>query len=247
MTRSSKPTGGFVLSGLEYLTSLAAWKQLPVGTKKLIEQYGDWKMYMSMVTRRPVSAFIETLTNTITAGRLAEFKMDKGYDNYYHLGTVLFLMNEKNVIKSLQYEKIDRPVLHEVYAGDDIEGKYFIKHSAQMTLIECVTRHMERMGESYYVYDAFSYNCQNFMMNFYESIGELTPKLQDFIVQPIDELVATLPNYSKHLANIITNLSAGASNWMEYFGFKPLQGGAAAAPGRRPTAFSEMEKIIRAA
>jgi hypothetical protein len=240
---SKKVEGGFILSGLEYLTSLGAWKQLPVGTKKLLEQYADWTVYTSMVTRKPVNSLTQTLVNVITAGRAEQFKLDKGFDDYFHLSTVLFLVNEKNVIKTLQYEKLDRPTIREIPKDANFQSKYIVKHSKSMTLAECIAKHMEKMGDNYYIYDSFRNNCQNFLVAFYKVTDELTPKLEAFVRQPADELVPLLPDYSKQLANTITNLGATVNNWLEYFGFKPFTGGMAP---KRAIEAGEFLKELRA-
>ena len=215
-----------ILGAIEWLTKQGVWNQLPSATQKFIEKYGNWKIHTSMVTRKPVNKLTEYVTNLLSEGKLKEFKATAGYDEYYHLGSILFLMDPKtNQIKSLQYEKLDRPTLREVPANQEFESKILVAHRP-ITLAEAVKKHVEHMGASkYYTYNAFSENCQNFLIGFYKALGESTPTLDSFILQPLDELLKTLPEYSKSLANIITNLGATTNNWLEYFGFKPLVGG----------------------
>jgi hypothetical protein len=215
-----------ILSAIEWLTKQGVWFQLPSATQKFIEKYGNWKIHTSMVTRKPVNKLTEYVTNLIVEKKLQEFKATAGYDEYYHLGAVLFLMDDKtNQIKTLQYEKLDRPTLREVPANQEFQSKILVAHRP-ITLAEAVKKHVEHMSPAkYYTYNAFSENCQNFLMGFYKALDESTPTLESFILQPLDELLKTLPEYSKSLTNIITNLGATTNNWLEYFGFKPLIGG----------------------
>ena len=62
------------------------------------------------------------------------------------------------------------------------------------------------MKDKFFVYSAYEYNCQNFIMNILEANGLLNRTLQEFILQEFD-----LHNIKKntslyHLTNLVTDI-----------------------------------------
>ena len=69
-------------------------------------------------------------------------------------------------------------------------------------------RRLRQHIQTFFKYDAFRANCQDFVLNLLRANGALTPTAEAFIKQNSDELLRTMPGYLSPLANTITDLGA---------------------------------------
>ena len=233
--KNNEETGGFILEGLESLTRLGAWHKLPLATRENIAKHKDGKVERFLFRRKPLSTLVGIATNWLTLGALEEFRKKAKYDYYFHLSCILRLTDGT----ILRYEKRDRAMLEpfdldkeyreEVSGKTDYKIEYYevVVSGPGIPLTELIKEHIEIMGnETYYGYDAFNNNCQNFLKNMLVVASNLADrpipaKVKDealkFIFQDISALIKDLPDYQKRIANILTNLGATVNNWYEYF------------------------------
>jgi hypothetical protein len=73
------------------------------------------------------------------------------------------------------------------------------------TINSLLTNAKQIMGEAFYYYSAFHNNCQDFVGALLNGSGLMTPSLNAFVKQPIDELVKGIP-ITDRIARGITDL-----------------------------------------
>ena len=76
------------------------------------------------------------------------------------------------------------------------------------------------MKDRFLPYDAFTNNCQDFIIGLLRASGLSSPSIEKFIKQPVDELVDGLPGYVKTTTNLITSLGGLLTYLREEFGLK---------------------------
>jgi hypothetical protein len=59
---------------------------------------------------------------------------------------------------------------------------------------------------TFFKYDAFRNNCQNFVLNILNANGLSDFRLQEFILQPVERLLKAQPEYLSTVSNTLTNL-----------------------------------------
>jgi hypothetical protein len=66
------------------------------------------------------------------------------------------------------------------------------------------------MGPNWFIYDAFSSNCQDFVFNVLLANNQMTPQLEAFIKQPLEKVLEALPSWAPRIGRVMTDLGAAA-------------------------------------
>jgi len=122
------------------------------------------------------------------------------HDQLFHLFVIvsvdgsLFIIEKNEDINVQPYEYDD---------NDDIFPDPF-ERPESITIIEILYNTKEFMGdEAFFTYDAFSWNCQNFVMSLLEGNGiHVSDEARSFILQDVSELA---PMWAQRLAHGITS------------------------------------------
>jgi len=176
----------------------------PPKVRKILETDGNRYITSIDVVRTPVSFLMTALLQGLSMGRFIDASKKEGFDKFFHLylrltldngRTVLVEKNEViNVEYNLKYTKEEQvlpvPMPGRVRFIDFLE-------SARLSVGD----------EKFFVYDPFSTNCQNFVLNLLKSVGFLTPALQEFILQPADKLINRLGSRFHSIAKGVTDLA----------------------------------------
>jgi hypothetical protein len=171
------------------------------GVQAILAQCGNDIVTNIRVCRDVVSANTESLLNAVSLGKFAELKKKYGFDTFFHL-YMLFdaggktLMIEKNQTINLSY-----------YTKPCLESE-FVSPGGTFTLNQMLDKTRESMGaEKFLTYDVFTNNCQLFLIGIMKANGLLTPKIEKFVYQNINQIVAELPGYVKPLVKGITDIA----------------------------------------
>jgi hypothetical protein len=167
----------------------------------ILAQCGNDIVTNIRVCRDVVSANTESLLNAVSLGKFAELKKKYGFDTFFHL-YMLFdaggktLMIEKNQTINLSY-----------YTKPCLESE-FVSPGGTFTLNQMLDKTRESMGaEKFLTYDVFTNNCQLFLIGIMKANGLLTPKIEKFVYQNINQIVDELPGYVKPLVKGITDIA----------------------------------------
>jgi len=164
--------------------------------------------------RSPIKSFIDKFFNIISVGKWQELKQKYGYDKFYHLSMVITTNN-----KNIYIEKNEVINITSNYKTDkNTETINVNLNNKTITLNELLENTRLKIGnEDYFLYSGFgNRNCQNFIKNILNSNGLLTPDIEKWLFQDLQELVKELPQSIKKISQVATDTAAT---------FKKLTGG----------------------
>jgi hypothetical protein len=207
--------GSFISRGVSKAVSLPAKgiqrifspsKDLNNVSKKTLQQYGRFPIKRLQIYRTPLSKMLDTMLSAVSFGKIDELKEKYGYDKFYHLALVATLKlpkGEKNII----IEKNEAPNISTQYETSELtEMDELPPITREITLEQLIYNTIQAVQERFFKYDAFSTNCQLFIIDILRTNGLLDREAENFILQPMDKLAEELPAYVKGTAKFITDL-----------------------------------------
>jgi hypothetical protein len=172
----------------------------------IIKDNGDNMIIKMTLKRRPISDIFEKALNYSTFG---QFEKANPYDKLFHLAVILYLDNgksytlEKNatILLSEPTEKSDTEYFEVNYPVDNI-----------ISLNSLLERTRQRMGKKYFLYNAKSNNCQDFLLNVFDANNIGGSNEREFIKQDTRKIFNNSPSYLKNMAKFITDMGGRANN-----------------------------------
>jgi len=185
-------------------------KDFPPSVKKFIGSHNK-RITGLQIRRDPVSSAIHTAFNILSAGQWEKAKQEENFDRLFHLGIVLTLEgNEKVLIEKNEVINVGTPKPQQ-RDSEIINNPY----PADTTLSQFLERGVQRKGDSFFTYDPFNNNCQDFVLGLLYANGVETSKAERFVKQDVSSLVAKLPDYVGKVAKGITDIGAVANRVLE--------------------------------
>lgn len=195
-----------VTSGLDALANtLDYWtsRQYKPSTAAFLAKHGGEQLANLKIRRYPVPGYIDQAFNLISAGKWGEAKKNASYDDFFHLGIIMDnkYVFEKNA--SLNF-----------FAGvDNFPGQMFMDVVKTIPKGLTIGVAMEKTravigNETFFRYDPFTNNCQNFVSAFLGVNNLITPDLDAYIYQPVDEVLKQVPSYVPAFGRTLTNFGA---------------------------------------
>lgn len=171
-----------------------------------LKRYGDEVVRLLYLMRTPISGMLDKALNAISFNKWSELKKKYSYDSLYHLAMVADVGNKKVIIEKNETVNISTGFNHSANSEVfhiDMKGK-------QPTLNELLSTTRQAVGDSqFFEYDAFGgRNCQNFIRDILRSNGLLTSAAEQWLFQPVEQLVKELPAFVPKLAKAITDTAA---------------------------------------
>ena len=184
---------------LDYWTS----RQYKPSTAAFMAKHGGEQLANLKIRRYPVPGYIDQAFNLVSNGKWGEAKKSASYDDFFHLGIIMDnkYVFEKNA--SLNF-----------FAGvDHFPGEMFMdvvkKIPKGLTIGVAMEKTRAVIGnEAFFRYDPFTNNCQNFVSAFLGVNNLITPDLDAYIEQPVDEVLKQVPSYVPAFGRTLTNLGA---------------------------------------
>jgi len=187
-------------------------KGLPPSARSTLEQYGDELIQSMMLRRDPVQQAINKAFDLLTLGQWSKAKSAENYDNLFHLGLVVTLQSGKSIlIEKNEVINIGNPKPLQ----SNSETLPLPPLPTPTSLNEFIMNGVKTKGDSFYTYDPFSNNCQDFIAVLLQSNNSYTPEAVQFVKQPVESLVSQLPSWTQPLARGITDLGAIANVALE--------------------------------
>jgi hypothetical protein len=195
------------------------FKQFPKSARDFLTKYKDAKISNFVIRKNPIQSGVEKVLNFISQGKYNEIKEDYAYDTMYHLRLDFEIdgriyMTEKTA--NIQFRNGMTTEEDEVYK---------INSDKVIPLLTAVENTFKKMGSNFFSYDAFTNNCQNYIMNFLSANGLLTEDAKNFIYQPVDDMVKKLPSYVKKFASGVTKLGSVVDKGLQAIGLRGLKRG----------------------
>ena len=195
------------------------FKQFPKSARDFLTKYKDAKISNFVIRKNPIQSGVEKVLNFISQGKYNEIKQDYAYDTMYHLRLDFEIdgriyMTEKTA--NIQFRNGMTTEEDEVYK---------INSDKVIPLLTAVENTYKKMGSNFFSYDAFTNNCQNYIMNFLSANGLLTSDAKNFIYQPVDDMVKKLPSYVKKFASGVTKIGSVVDKGLQAIGLRGLKRG----------------------
>lgn len=195
------------------------FKQFPKSARDFLTKYKDAKISNFVIRKNPIQSGVEKVLNFISQGKYNEIKQDYAYDTMYHLRLDFEIdgriyMTEKTA--NIQFRNGMTTEEDEVYK---------INSDKVIPLLTAVENTYKKMGSNFFSYDAFTNNCQNYIMNFLSANGLLTGDAKNFIYQPVDDMVKKLPSYVKKFASGVTKIGSVVDKGLQAIGLRGLKRG----------------------
>ena len=154
--------------------------QVPPAVAAFLKAHGEDKITSLKVGRTPISKVLDLALDVMSGGRFGQVKKKLGYDKFFHLFVVI---NEKHRIEKNELfnivpytkaaEEDDMPVSLE---GKDLTISQFLEKASKGDEVEF-----------YRQYNAFGANCQAMVMKLLSRNHLVTPEIQQFVRQNVEE------------------------------------------------------------
>lgn len=194
----------------EQLIDALGYANYDAKTAAFLRAHGSEEITSLTVRRAPVGSMIHAALNAISLGQWEQSRQIYGYDKLYHLGLII---NGRYITQRLSRVTI-------TMKDADSPGSEFmevnLKNKANdpaFTIKNLFDTTERRVGKNtFFKYDAFRNNCQNFVLNILKANDLDDFALQEFILQPVERLIQAQPDYLSTVSNTLTNLGqiAGA-------------------------------------
>lgn len=197
-------------------------------SKQTLKEWGDAGIENLVIMRAPITSAINHALQIVSAGAWNKVKKEANYDKLFHLSLICNVRKE-NRLESIIIEKnevvlISRdfktypgyqtytiappPAVRDTSVSTRVRRQGSVPMRA-FTINDLVNNALKAVGrQKFFEYDAFTNNCQNFIMYLLEYSGLLTPETKAFIYQPMEKVIQGLPGYVPKMARMLTDLAA---------------------------------------
>jgi hypothetical protein len=180
-------------------------RDYPPDVRRTLAVIGNQPIVEMSVRRDPIRSVLNTAINFITLGKWNEARKRYAYDKVFHLGVEIKLADgrayvvEKNQTLNIASAKPTEP---------DTERMPVALSADPLTVNEMLFKTRERQGDRFFLYDAFTNNCQDFIVDLLTANGLANPQNIAFVKQPLEGVIQTLPGYTSKLAKFATDAAA---------------------------------------
>lgn len=192
-------------------------KKLPPSAKAWLNKYSNDVITKVTIRRAPVHKNISKFLDLASGGRFEAGKKEMGYDDLFHLTLVIEHENtHTGKITESQLEKLERVTFTDKITEYPNTERIVVDIPKGQRIGGVTLRWMDKMGDDFYLYDAFANNCQTFIGGFLKATDALNAAgAKAFIYQNAKQLLEKLPGYLGDLAKSITNLGAIVNQLMQ--------------------------------
>lgn len=181
--------------------------EYPPNVREMLARIGNIPVEAISVRRDPIQSMLHKALNLVTLGSWDRVRKQHAYDTLYHIGIEITLTEngaqrryvlEKNAVINLAPAN--------AYTKDTETIPCPLPSDRRLTISEMLQKTKERMGETkFFTYDAFENNCSIFIENVLKANNLYSPEIGAFIEEPLDKVLAGLPNYTQRVARFATD------------------------------------------
>ena len=171
-------------------------------TSNTLKDLGDQVIADITIIRTPVSNAFITALNTMSFGLFRDLMKRDGFDKMFHLALLLNINGKRIVVEKLAEINITSNY-NASYDKNTTEALQLTQYRKNIKLNTMMKATQDYMGNaSYFDYDAFTNNCQVFIMSILHANGLLDATAREFIFQDIGELFSSLQQKAPYLTTI---------------------------------------------
>ena len=170
------------------------------GLEKFLHTNGEQRIQSIRLFRQPVGGALQKIVNWFTGGDLEAQMGKNSYDKLFHLSMYIELSGGASVT----LEKNSAFTTHVGKLQYGVEAQSLaVPMNAHPEMREFIYKAIQRAGaKDFFVYDAFSKNCQDFVYNALQANGLLTPDVADWIRQNLLDVAQKHPAAAKFFTAI---------------------------------------------
>jgi hypothetical protein len=168
--------------------------------EKFLHTHGEQRIQSIRLFRQPVGGALQKIVNWFTKGDLEAQMGKNSYDKLFHLSMYIELSGGASVT----IEKNSAFTTHIGKLQYGVEAQSLVvPMNAHPEMREFIYKAIQRAGaKDFFVYDAFSKNCQDFVYNALQANGLLTPDVADWIRQNLLDVAQKHPAAAKFFTAI---------------------------------------------
>lgn len=190
--------------------------KIPRRIQNLLSKYGNSFIISAEICRVPISSYIRKFLNVLTFGAAERKLKDARYDDLYHLYLILDIDAGKDGVHRVRIEKNQNLNVEIDKRADASEKRTCIGLERPQTtikqLIDNAFKYQEdTLHSNLFVYDAFTNNCQVFIMSIVLGNGlkcsgcNSVKPITDFVMQDIRDFASSALQYG---VRNVTDLAA---------------------------------------
>ena len=173
--------------------------------RDLLTKIGNKNIVKMEVQRVPIESALKGLLNIVSLGQYEKQTQKLGYDRIFHLSLIIYLEDgKKYVVEKNEVINISQQIPPMKKGG----ARMIVPMNKKITVNQLLEDTRTKQGSQFFLYDAFSRNCQMFIRDLLINSGFMTPELQTFIMQDAAKILEGLPWYMSSFSKGLTNLGA---------------------------------------
>jgi hypothetical protein len=183
----------------------------PPRVRDILSKFGNSPIVSLHVRRDPIRSMLHTVLNLITLGRWNTARQKYNYDKLFHLGleAVVRPNPESELVHRFTIEKNEVINISPAKSVDaDTEMVPVDLREKSLTINQLLEGGKAIQGDGFFRYDAWTNNCQDFIVALLRGSDISTDSLEKFVKQPLEKLLPELPGYTAKLARATTDLAA---------------------------------------
>lgn len=181
-------------------------KALSPSDQSFMNQFGGRPIVSMSVIRTPIQQYVNVALSAITLGKWKDAIRKYGFDKMFHLGLVgklddgtQFITQKNDTVRLRVYSETD--------VNSQTESRSVDLDDKNPTLQSLFDNAQRERGDQFWVYDAFSNNCQDFIIALLGSSGLLTQSLVDFIKQDVSRMVSDIDKRNPIASRIVRGVT----------------------------------------
>ena len=192
--------------------------------QKFLHTHGEKRIQSIRLFREPVKGALQKIVNWFTKGDLEKQMGKNAYDKLFHLSMYIELSGGASV--TLEKNSAFTTHVGKLQYGVEAQSLVVPMH-AHPEVREFIYNAIKRAGaKDFFVYDAFSKNCQDSMYNMLQANGLMSPAVADWIRQNLLDVAQKHPA-AANLFSTITDLhgifTGGGRPLTDLYGPTPQQ------------------------
>lgn len=205
-------TGGFDIGGI-IMAIRGTRTNLAPAIRKQLEEFGGVPITGMHVVRHVIQAYVSKFIKI--ANKISKYAPKIIHDKLFHLFLVCKLANGM----SIRLEKNEMIGLRPYSPEPGDESVIILNIPQGLTLNLIIQETIKRVGpERVFHYNAFSNNCQRFVLDILESSLPISQTVRDFIMQDVSALA---PHWVQRLGHFFTDLFNRMKTVVQGRGYSP--------------------------
>lgn len=175
--------------------------------KKILKKVGNAIITHITIIRTPVGPLLLNALDAVSMGSFSKSLEELPYDELYHLQIVCNINTGKKV--TIEKNENINMIINQTLPENAETQEVIIPSGKTLNIYELLEKTKERMGKSFYPYQANSWNCQHFIWNILQANDLGNSQNKTFVLQEVKSL---FPTTLRKLSNTVTDIGAFVNN-----------------------------------